>query len=148
MTQCYVYGLKSTRDSAIRFIGQSLREPKNAYTRHLNEARKAIRKTKMTEWMRREWRAGHGVLLEIIDLNGIWNETAAALIADYRAQDRWLLNHCSGGSWRLPADVLTKIGAAGLARVPCPDDTAIQSMPVAHRPRKRGLTRGIHPYYP
>jgi hypothetical protein len=101
---CIVYGLASTRDGKIRYIGQTRRKPEARLTQHIAEAYKANPiHPRLAEWIRAENKARFFVGVRVLDERGVWNETEPKLIAEYRARGENLLNKSKGGD--APADM-------------------------------------------
>ena len=79
-----VYGLASSQDNRVRYVGQTRGVPQWALNAHLTSARKG-KAGRLNDWMRKELAAGHSVDVVVITEAGVWNETANALIAEMLA---------------------------------------------------------------
>ncbi len=107
---CDVYGLYSTRDKVIRYIGQSTKGTAKRHAEHLSHARLKRRKKDVTlrlsQWIRSEWRTGHGVLAITLVHNAEWNTIEREQIALFRQRGAVLINLHDGGAPIPPSDGL------------------------------------------
>lgn len=96
--RCEVYGLRSTRDGIIRYIGQT---HGGAVARHkvwLSQARQGF-PGRVCGWIREELAADHTVEIIVIVSDARWNADQTAQIAAHRAAGAPLLNVRKGGNW-------------------------------------------------
>ena len=100
MTKCVVYGLRSSRDGKIRYVGQSTVSPERRLRKHLKNAGDGI-KTHLYNWMRGERLAGHEVQMFVIESEAVWGDTERRLIAWYRKHGAQLTNATDGGDGTL-----------------------------------------------
>ncbi len=91
-----VYGLYSTRDNRVRYVGQTTGLPEWRMGRHRADAR-AGKTSAVAVWMRKEIEAGFDVAMQVIVEAGTLNETEILVIAAMRAEGRDLLNVNAGG---------------------------------------------------
>lgn len=114
---CDVYGLASSRDGVMRYVGQTMDV---AEARHAEWLRgRQRRRGKVAEWIRAETTAGFAIELRVLIRGGRWNVDETNLIARYRALGAPLLNVHPGGSCRTEyfvrrptAETRAKIGNA------------------------------------
>lgn len=134
-----VYGLKSTRDNRLRYIGQTQGEPSRRYYRHMHDARCGA-PGKVAAWIRNEVAAGFTIRQTILVEHGILNETERAVIERARATGYDLLNvHNGGGTGKdgrigkAPSDkTRRKMSAAGRGRRHAPETKAKLSASHGH----------------
>lgn len=127
-----VYGLYSTRDGRIRYVGQTTGLPEWRFSGHKAAARKGARGA-VNEWMRAEVADGHEVKMRILDEAGTLNETEREYIAILRAAGFELLNVNVGGGGAKAGDKSSKpmndehrrkLGAAAKGRRHRPESKA------------------------
>lgn len=108
----FVYGLASSEDGVIRYIGQTTRSLRVRLAGHMREARKTD--TRRARWIRAVLAGGHKVVLRPLVTGARWNETEMALIALYRRRGFDLVNTTIGGQGvpGLCPEVRTKISVA------------------------------------
>ena len=91
-----VYGLYSTRDKKIRYIGQTLNSAAGRLYQHINSA-KSGSSSPVGEWIRREIAAGFSVRAQELILAARVDAGEVALIAALRDQGAEILNVRAGG---------------------------------------------------
>lgn len=134
-----VYGLKSTRDHRLRYIGQTQGEPSRRYYRHMHDARRGA-PGKVAAWIRNEVEAGFTILQTILVEHGILNETQRAVIERARVTGYDLLNVHNGGDTgkdgrigKAPSDeTRRKASAVGRGRRHAPETKAKVSASHGH----------------
>lgn len=94
--RCTVYGLRSSSDPEIRYIGQTFYSLSNRLKRHRKEARSGDQ-TPRSRWIRKVIAGGERVEIVPIEENAVWNEAEIRWIAHYRAASPRLLNITAGG---------------------------------------------------
>lgn len=100
ITRVTVYGLSSSRDGAIRYVGQTIQLLKNRMNYHRFRSRKNPR-TAVARWMAREHSDGFSVTATVLIENAVWHESEIKLIAEYRENGYRLLNLTDGGEGTL-----------------------------------------------
>lgn len=105
-----VYGLASSEDGKIRYVGQTT----NSLSTRLRAHKTERPNTYKARWIRSVHRNGFSVVCFVIDRDAEWNETEIRLIAWYRKNGARLTNATSGGEGILnpSAEVRAKISAA------------------------------------
>lgn len=102
MKKCVVYGLYSSRDNELRYIGQTTQTPAYRLAQHRNYAKR--KQTAVHKWFLREMAEGFNVELRVICDEAIFNVTETELIAQHKASGARLLNLTDGGEgtvgWR------------------------------------------------
>lgn len=111
-----VYGLKSTRDGRIRYIGQTQENPVRRLSNHKRMARQGAG-GKVGEWMRNEMADGFEVRMSIIVEAGTLNETERLVIEKARAEGYDLLNTRDGGGVKVERRGPPPISASTRARL-------------------------------
>jgi hypothetical protein len=96
-----VYGLVSSADGVIRYIGQTV-QPVNARLRqHVWEAKrrkgKEGKSRRVWNWIASVYRSGHKVIAIVLDDNAVLHETEMKLIREYREKGFDLINATKGG---------------------------------------------------
>lgn len=116
-----VYGLASSEDRKIRYVGQTV----SALPKRLREhTRRELRYTNYkANWVRSVLAAGHHVIIFPIEIDAVLNEAEMRLIAWYRKNGARLVNSTRGGD-----------GIVGLPRTP----EHQQKIADAQRGKKRG----------
>lgn len=97
---CIVYGLASSKDGQIRYIGQTTQVPKRRRAFHVSYA-KRHNQSHLDHWINKVLRDGHELGMVILDNAAIWNVTEVAVIAKFRAEGSNLLNIMAGGQGSL-----------------------------------------------
>lgn len=98
-----VYGLFSTRDGAVRYIGQTVQSLAQRLRQHRCYA-KLRRSTAVHKWFTREVDDGYEIKMTALANDAVLHVTEIALIAAHRQSGCALLNHTDGGEgtigWR------------------------------------------------
>lgn len=92
---CVVYGLKSSRDGEVRYVGQTTRSTSRRLTQHMYYARS--RETAVHHWIMREIEHGFKIELAVLVSEAVFNTTEQEVIAECRRMGARLLNHTEGG---------------------------------------------------
>jgi hypothetical protein len=96
--RCIVYGLASTRDGKVRYVGQTRCKPEARLAQHIAEAYKPNPShARLAEWIRAENKARFFVGVRVLCDTAEWNVTEPQVIADHRARGVDLLNARKGG---------------------------------------------------
>lgn len=111
-----VYGLKSTRDNRLRYIGQTQNDPISRYYKHMASAKKG-EGGKVGAWIRGEMADGFKIRQTIIVEHGVLDETEIEVIRRARASGYDLLNYHKGGGWNYPEIKTTPMSAATRAKI-------------------------------
>lgn len=91
-----VYGLYSTRDNELRYVGQTTGPLKARLSQHKSYA-KIRNKTAVHKWVNRELLDGFFIEIRPIQESAVLHETEIALIAQFKASGARLLNLTDGG---------------------------------------------------
>lgn len=95
---CKVYGLHSTKDGVIRYIGQTMqRELSWRRTQHLAEALRPPGTSACHRWIRKVLRTGYDIGIQLLEAECPWNEAEKRWIAIYRARYPDLMTNLSNG---------------------------------------------------
>lgn len=95
---CSVYGLYSTKDRVIRYIGQTMQQPiRRRLVQHLAEAARPPCTSRCHRWIRSVLRSGHEIGIELIEADCRWNEAEMRWIAFYRSQSPGLMTNLAAG---------------------------------------------------
>lgn len=86
-----VYGLCSTRDDRVRYVGETIGLPNTRFYRHVSQARKGA-KGAVNEWIRGELAAGFALKVMVLVEAGTLKQTEKEVIATLRASGHDLLN--------------------------------------------------------
>ena len=92
---CSVYGLYSTEDGVVRYIGQTTQSPKRRLIQHMAEAQRGD--TRAHRWMRKVVRNGHDVGVRVIESGCQWDEAERKWIAEFRKTYPSLMTNVSDG---------------------------------------------------
>jgi hypothetical protein len=110
----YVYGLSSTEDGVIRYIGQTIQKPYKRLINHRN-LRARYAHTSLSKWVSASHAGGHRIIMSILDHDAVWSDTERDTIAAYTADGFDLVNSTEGGDGRpgfvMPLDVRMKVSA-------------------------------------
>lgn len=93
---CTVYGLASTADGKIRYVGQTTKILRYRLSDHFTSARLG-RVDHRSCWIRQQWKAGNKIFAFVIESHVPWNDAERRLIAWYRKHGAALTNLTSGG---------------------------------------------------
>jgi hypothetical protein len=114
-----VYGLASTRDRKIRYVGQTNREVQRRFYRHTDDARSG-KQTYCCRWIRKELAGGFKVYPFVIERDVVYNDAEIRWIAFYKRAGAELVNHTMGGKgsvgFKLSAETCAKKSAALIGR--------------------------------
>lgn len=99
MKKCVVYGLYSSRDGELRYIGQTVHSLVDRWNQHVWNS--ANPKLPVQYWIRRERKDGFIVEMRVLCGDAIFNVTETELIAYHRASGSKLLNLTDGGGGQL-----------------------------------------------
>jgi hypothetical protein len=91
-----VYGLASSHDSVIRYIGQTTTSLAVRRERHLSWVRRKRDSSRRATWIRAVLRAGHHVIIVELEANATLHVSEQRWIADYRTRTD-LVNGTTGG---------------------------------------------------
>ena len=94
---CTVYGLASSEDGKIRYVGQTVCGMVERVRLHHVYARK-MDDSRVYRWIRRVIASGHKILSWPIESDAVWDVSEIRLIAFYRKHGADLTNSRSGGS--------------------------------------------------
>lgn len=100
---CTIYGLSSSRDGELRYVGQTVQKPATRLRVHLESAKR--NKTHIANWIKREVAGGYAILMEILEENASWNTAEIEWISKHKALGTRLLNHTDGGGGLLGLSV-------------------------------------------
>lgn len=122
-----VYGLSSSRNGEIRYIGQTVQPLKKRLNSHIHVPAKA-RKRHCFKWIKKEMSLGYIINITVILNGAVWNETEKAVIKEYRESGFNLVNHTDGGEGVLgrkkTAEERLKISLAHKGRKKSPEHLA------------------------
>jgi hypothetical protein len=93
---CTVYGLASSADDRIRYIGQTIRPLEVRLQKHILEAQSGGQ-TPKSRWIRKVLEQGYTINILPLKENATHHEDEIKLIAEYRSQGYELLNLVDGG---------------------------------------------------
>lgn len=94
MKNCVIYGLYSSRNDELRYIGQTT-NIKARLSEHICHAKN--KKTPVNCWMRRELNDGFKIYHRVIIENAVFNFTEIEVISEHRSKGARLLNVAAGG---------------------------------------------------
>lgn len=95
MKQCVVYGLYSSRDGELRYIGQTTQRESTRLNQHRHYAKR--KQTAVHKWFWREVSEGFSVELRVLCKDAVFNVTEIDFIAKHRSEGARLLNLTEGG---------------------------------------------------
>ena len=95
MSECVVYGLYSSKDDILRYIGQTTQPMKKRFSQHLLYSKK--KRTAVQKWMNRALEDGFKIYFKVLNGDAVFNDTEVELIAKYLDAGVHLLNHTKGG---------------------------------------------------
>lgn len=101
MRNVKVYGLCSSADGEIRYVGQTVRDVRRRKYEHVWEAKNRRNKQRIGMWIRSVLRKGEKVVLFVIEENCIFNQTEKRWIAFYKRNFANLVNCTEGGEGTL-----------------------------------------------
>lgn len=91
-----VYGLSSSQDGVIRYIGQTTQSVAKRLDSHLHPTADG-KKRRVWKWLQSVMRNDFLVILTVIEENAVWNESEIRVIAQYRQNGFDLVNLTDGG---------------------------------------------------
>lgn len=100
MRSVIVYGLRSSADRRIRYIGQTVATLRGRLGSHLRCARTYPRR-RLSYWIAKVLRDGHQVEIVALDTAAVWNVTERAMIASFLFSGHDLVNATDGGEGNL-----------------------------------------------
>lgn len=95
MSKCIVYGLYSSEDGIVRYIGQTIQSLETRLRMHLYGVKKS--NIHRHNWMRSVIDSGHTVEIKVLCEDAVWNETEKELIQQHRESGVKLVNCTAGG---------------------------------------------------
>ena len=99
-SKCVVYGLSSSSDARIRYVGQTITDVYDRLKNHIRHARKYPHRH-LSCWIKSVISSGHSIVVEVLVSDAKWNETEISVIAEMRASGANLVNATSGGDGAL-----------------------------------------------
>lgn len=99
MKKCVVYGLFSSRDNELRYIGQTTLSIKQRFSQHKSYSKK--KKTAVHKWFSREVNEGYDIEMRVLIDDAIMHESEKSMIASHKLAGARLLNHTDGGEGTL-----------------------------------------------
>lgn len=105
-----VYGLASSQDGKIRYVGQTSKSVRERWRGHTKEKHN----THKNRWVQSVLSSGHKIITFVLEQDAVWSETEIRLIAWYRKHGADLTNSTDGGDGVLnpSKEVRAKISAA------------------------------------
>lgn len=97
---CTIYGLASTRDGVVRYVGQTVRTVHRRFLKHLENARLGV-KTHCYNWIREQLAAGHTITVNVLESNARYGESEKHWIRHYAEMGIALTNQTEGGDGTL-----------------------------------------------
>lgn len=97
-----IYGLFSTKDGVVRYIGQCKCTPKERLKAHLRDSIK-MNKSHKCNWIRKVLADGCQIGFTVLKENAVWNEDEIAFIKHYKNQGFDLVNNTIGGDGAIGA---------------------------------------------
>lgn len=123
-TRCRVYGLASSADGVIRYIGQTTKPLAIRLKQHLKEAFR--QRNHRAHWIRALLARGDRLLVVELVENAVLNVTEQQVIAEFRARGAALVNNTDGGQaflgYKPTPEVRQKMSAAAIARLSRPGE--------------------------
>lgn len=96
MTCTTIYGLSSSEDNKIRYVGQTTQNPKKRLDSHWHPNPDGKRR-RIWKWMQRVKNDGFNIIMVILQEDAVWNESEIKWIALFKENGANLVNHTSGG---------------------------------------------------
>jgi hypothetical protein len=94
---CSVYGLYSSEDGEVRYIGQTKQPLASRLTQHLAEAHRSKGNSRAHRWIKKAVSNGFTIGIQLIEANCQWNEAERRWIAVYRAKFPGIMTNLSDG---------------------------------------------------
>lgn len=114
---CIIYGLYSSRDGELRYIGQTIHKLSDRLARHKSCAKN--KRTAVNWWFLREMKDGFEIDIRLLKV-GEFNTTEMELIEQYKSYGARLLNHTNGGNgnfgWHPSAETRANMSASQRGR--------------------------------
>lgn len=92
-----VYGLSSSKDGAIRYVGQTTRSLSTRLKWHITWAEKKRDKSRRTAWIRSVLASGFALNIEILEADAVKHKAEIRWISDLLARGSDLVNGTLGG---------------------------------------------------
>jgi len=92
---CVVYGLSSSEDGVIRYIGQTVKAPERRLLAHKSQAKR--RRAAVHHWICKVFEHGHALCMTILIDNAEWAVSERMEIEKRRSAGERLLNLTDGG---------------------------------------------------
>lgn len=102
-TFCFVYGLYSTEDGVVRYIGQTTWRIEARRNLHLAEAARPPGTSHCHRWIRKVLRSGYEIGVSLLEAEALWDVAERKWIAEYREKHPGLLTNISDGGCGLAA---------------------------------------------
>lgn len=96
-TFCSIYGLHSTEDGVIRYIGQTTQAIEVRRNLHLAEAARPPGTSHCHRWIRKVLRSGYGIGVKLLEADVLWDVAEKRWIAEYRESNPGQLTNISAG---------------------------------------------------
>lgn len=94
---CSVYGLYSTENREIRYIGQTTQPLRGRLVQHLAEAARPPGTSRCHRWIRSVLRSGFKIGIELIEAGCPWDEAEKRWIALYHAKNPGRMTNLAAG---------------------------------------------------
>jgi hypothetical protein len=96
-SSCCVYGLYSTQDGQVRYVGQTVQPLRDRLGQHLAEATRPPGASRCHRWIRKALRSGFKIGIQLIESDCAWDEAEKRWIAFYRRQYPGKMTNLSAG---------------------------------------------------
>jgi len=97
--ECSVYGLTSSRDDRIRYVGQTIQPLKIRLAQHVADSTLRKYDTRCFRWIRKEVSGGYKINIQVIESDCVLHESEIKWIAYYKAIHSDLTNTSIGGDF-------------------------------------------------
>lgn len=94
-----IYGLASSLDGEIRYVGQTTKPISERLKEHRAHAKKYPHRH-LSCWVNSVKSSGHEIIVVMLTSDAVWNETERSLIAELRNAGARLVNGTDGGEGR------------------------------------------------
>lgn len=94
-----VYTLSSSRDGAVRYVGQTVQPISARFRQHINNSKN--NKTPVARWIKRELEHGYSINITPLEMNAMLHVAEMSWIARFRADGTKILNLTDGGEGTL-----------------------------------------------
>ena len=98
---CKIYGLASSQDGKIRYVGQTMGRIGRRLDGHISDALRYKDKGRVKKWIRAVIRRGYEVIVFLIENDVVLHEAEKRWIAFYRRHGASLTNSTDGGEGTL-----------------------------------------------